>query len=72
MYAQIFAMGNALFNNQDPKLYGSIVTKGELQNGGQDFLIKYRPATESLITPFFGGGGGANTGRLTALYYNEE
>jgi len=70
VHAQIFAKDRVLIDESGIVFHGSITSGADVRVRGDDVDIYYKPASRSLIAPFFEVGSGGR--RLAVLYYNEQ
>ncbi len=70
VHAQIFANGRVLVDEGGIEFHGSITSGEDVRVRGDDVDLYYKPASRSLIAPFFEVGSGGR--RLAVLYYNEQ
>jgi len=69
IHAQVFAMEDVILNEGSIDFYGSLTSKKNVVFNGMQVDLHYKPASTSLIEPFWELLGG---GRLAILYYNEQ
>ena len=69
VHAQIFAQDRVTVDEDGIEFHGSITAGEDVRIKGDNIDIYYKPASRSLMVPFFEVGGG---GRLAVLYYNEQ
>ena len=68
VHAQIFAQDRVTLDEDGIEFHGSITAGEDVRIKGDNIDIYYKPASRSLMVPFFEVG----DGRLAILYYNEQ
>ena len=53
IHAQMFAMNKFIVNGENTRIFGNIATKSKCTFNAQDIRLYYKPALETLTTPFW-------------------
>jgi hypothetical protein len=69
VHAQVLAMQEVELNAENIDFHGTITSKKDVIFNGEAVDLHFKPATTSLINPFWKV---ANDSRLAVLYYNEQ